>query len=305
VTNGNESMPLKTRTLLFAFFVSITCAAQPDVIRRLFAISQADATASHLILVPLVSCALVFNRRREIFSAVAPSWQAGSALIAGGAAVGVLIRLFHPIASEPIEFSVLVAALLVVWLGGFLALFGAKALWSARFAAGFLLFTIPIPELLIHGATEVLKRGSTEAVAALFTLTGTPYHREGFVFSLPHLSIEVADACSGIRSSIALLLTGMLAAHTFLKTGWKKVLLVACVLPVAIFKNGVRIVSLSLLASHVDPGFLVGRLHHDGGVVFFLMALGLLLPVLAVLRRSDASGSFEDQRPAPQIKAIS
>jgi exosortase/archaeosortase family protein len=64
-------------------------------------------------------------------------------------------------------------------------------------------------------------------------------------------------------------------------------LLLAAVLPVAVLKNGIRIVSLTLLAMYVDPGFLTGQLHHEGGIAFFGLALLMLLPLLAVLRRFD------------------
>jgi exosortase len=124
-------------------------------------------------------------------------------------------------------------------------------------------------------------------VAALFTLTGTPYLREEFVFTLPKFVIEVADECSGIRSTIALLLTTLIAGHLFLGSGWARLFLVLAIFPVTILKNGIRIVSLSLLASHVNPDFLIGRLHSDGGIVFFLMALALLAPVLNLLRFSE------------------
>ena len=151
----------------------------------------------------------------------------------------------------------------------------------------FLGFTIPIPQPVLDVAVAVLKKGSTEAVAGLFTVTGTPYHREGFVFSLPTFAIEVADECSGIRSSIALLLTSLLAGYMMLTSPWKKLLLVLVILPLTIFKNGIRIVTLSLLAMHVDPEFLTGQLHHEGGIVFFLLALVLLFPLFAVLRKSE------------------
>jgi exosortase len=202
-------------------------------------------------------------------------------------ALAIVARVI-PLSGAQEKLALLVGALLVVWIGAFLLLFGWRALRAARFAVAFLVFTIPIPPVLIDGATELLKRGSADAVAALFTLTGTPYHREGFVFTLPRLMIEVADACSGIRSSIALILTTLLAGHMYLKSSWIKVLLVVAVLPVAILKNGLRIVSLSLLSIYVDPSFLAGRLHTDGGIVFFLLALALLLPVLTVLRRWES-----------------
>jgi exosortase/archaeosortase family protein len=104
--------------------------------------------------------------------------------------------------------------------------------------------------------------------------------------------IEIADECSGIRSSISLLLTSLLAGHMLLENAWTKSVLVAVVLPLAVVKNGIRIVSLSLLAMHVDPGFLAGSLHHEGGIVFYLLALTLLAPILGLLRRSELSRSI-------------
>jgi len=148
---------------------------------------------------------------------------------------------------------------------------------------------IPIPTVVMDGATQFLKNGSSEAVAGLFTLTGTPFHREGFVFSLPSFVIEIADECSGIRSSIALLLTGLLAGHQFLRKPWTKIVLVLMILPIAVIKNAIRIVALSLLAMHVDPSFLTGQLHHEGGFVFFLLALGLLAPLFVLLKRSEGT----------------
>jgi len=111
--------------------------------------------------------------------------------------------------------------------------------------------------------------------------------REGFVFHLAHVSIEVARECSGIRSSLALLILAILVAHFYLDTFWKQVILVIAGLFVMILKNGVRIVTLTLLASYVDPGFLYGRLHREGGVVFFLLGLLLLAPLLWFLQRTE------------------
>jgi exosortase len=166
-------------------------------------------------------------------------------------------------------------------------LYGVDAFRAARFPLLFLGFMIPIPGIVLDGATYFLKGGSTEAVAGLFSLTRTPYYREGFTFSLADFVIVVADECSGIRSSIALLLTTLMAGHMFLGRAWTKTVLALAILPVVILKNGIRIASLSLLAMHVDPGFLTGQLHHEGGVVFFLLALAILGPVLFMLRRAE------------------
>jgi exosortase/archaeosortase family protein len=101
------------------------------------------------------------------------------------------------------------------------------------------------------------------------------------------VNIEVAKECSGIRSSLALLILATLVAHFLLVRGWAKVVFVAVGILIMVVKNGIRIATLTMLAQYVDPGFLFGRLHHEGGIVFFLIGLGLLVPVYWVLRRLE------------------
>ncbi len=97
----------------------------------------------------------------------------------------------------------------------------------------------------------------------------------------------MARECSGIRSSLALLILAILVAYFYLDTFWKQAVLVVAGLFVMILKNGVRIVTLTLLASYVDPNFLYGRLHRQGGVVFFLLGLLLLAPLVWLLHRGE------------------
>jgi exosortase len=174
-----------------------------------------------------------------------------------------------------------------MWIAGFAFFFGRTAFSQARFPLAFLLLAIPIPDFFLDKAIYLLQKGSAEIAAILFDWSGVPVLREGFVFHLAHVNIEVARECSGIRSSLALLILAILVAYFYLKTFWKQVVLVAAGLFVMILKNGVRIVTLTLLASYVDPGFLYGRLHHQGGVFFFLLGLLMLAPLLWFLERSE------------------
>src|SRR4029077_14865591 len=144
---------------------------------------------------------------------------------------------------------------------------------------------------LLNRAIFVLQKGSAETTAAVFDLMGVPFLREGFVFHLARANIEVARECSGIRSSMALLILALLVVHFRLKSNWKKALFVACGLLMMMIKNGIRIATLTLLAVYVNPSFLTGKLHHDGGVVFFLLGLLFLLPVLLLLQRGERQES--------------
>jgi exosortase len=282
-----------THARYFAIFLLVLVAVGNGVLRELVTFSLGNATASHVILVPFVTIALILSERDRIFSSTRPAVRVGVVVIGAGAALLLWGGLFSTDLLTDDRLSLSVAGLVVASVGGFLLFFGTQAFRAALFPLLFLVLSAPIPTGVIDGMTFALKRGSAEAVAGLFFLTGTPYMREGFVFSLPHFAIEIADECSGIRSSIALLLTMLLATHTLLRAGWAKGLVIVAVLPIAVLKNGIRVVTLTLLAVHVDPEYLTGQLHHDGGIVFFFLALGMLAPVMIGLRRLELRSASE------------
>jgi exosortase len=292
-------MTASWRHILFgAWWLTVT-VVQAGTLRALIDHSRQDMSASHLVLIPLVSAALMIRSRNDIFSSLrwSPIGAAGLGLL--GAGVWLSAVASHASGDAANWLTPAVALLVILWVAGFLLCYGGRAARAALFPLLFLGFTIPIPALILDPAVALLKSGSTEVVAGLFTLSGTPFHREGFVFSLPSVVIEVADECSGIRSSIALLLTSLLAGHLFLEKRWTKTLLVFVVLPITMLKNGVRIVGLSLLAVHVDPGFLTGQLHHEGGIVFFAIALAMLAPLFGVLRTLEGSGRTIEPEASP------
>jgi exosortase len=229
----------------------------------------------------------VFLERDRIFKALGSDVLVGSLLLAAAAAAALAAFSMGSRLSTLNQLSVYVFALLLVWAAGFAFFFGRQTMQRARFPLVFLLLTIPIPDFILDKLIYLLQKGSTEITAVLFDWSGVPVLRDGFVFHLAHVNIEVARECSGIRSSLALLILAILVAHFYLDTFWKQLVLVIAGLFVMILKNGVRIVTLTLLASYVDPGFLYGRLHHEGGVVFFVLALLLLAPLVWLLERSE------------------
>jgi exosortase len=276
----------------FGLLAVIIGALNLPTLRQLYALSQQDAAASHLLLVPLVTLALVKVNGATIFAAPRLSPVGVVVLGAGFTLTSVATMLGGSLTAAAL-------GLVVQWVGAFTLMYGPAAVLVGWFPLFVLVFVAPFPPAVLAAATSVLKDGSTEVVSLLFSLTGTAVHREGYVFNLATISIQIADECSGIRSSTALLMTSLLAGHMFLRTSRAKVLLVLAVLPITILKNGIRIVSLSLLAIYVDPSFLIGRLHNDGGIAFFLLALGLCAPVLAMLLR------FENRLRLPQARVSS
>jgi len=121
----------------------------------------------------------------------------------------------------------------------------------------------------------------------LLRLLNVPVFKQGFTLQLPTLSVEVAEQCSGIRSSLALLITTLLVGEFVLDSVWRKWVLVASIVPILILKNGVRIVAVCLLTIYVDRGFLHGWLHTSGGIVFYILGLVILIPIIAALRSSE------------------
>ena len=276
------------RTALFLVFVAVAALMFYGPFREMMRTALRSEYYSHIVLIPFVSAYLLFVRRKEIFANIEYAFVPGAAV----AGVGVLlygIARMVPLGLNKNDLAAFVtlAALFFV-VGAFILLFGLRAFRAARFALLFLLFMVPVPTALMDGIIRVLQVGSTEFVALLFAIAPVPVLREGFVFHLPNISIEVAPQCSGIRSSMALVITSVLAGHMFLKSGWNKALLVLAVIPVTMLKNGIRIITLSLFAVYVDTRILTNSaLHTDGGVVFFVLALLLMAPILFVLRRSE------------------
>jgi exosortase len=272
---------------MFGAFTLALLGEHAGTVRDVIRLSLQDATASHLILVPFVTLALLYDRRDSLFAKDAPAiaataWRLGG-LLALSWIAGVLTAAGGPVYA----LSLAVAAIVLAFVAGFAACYGMPAFRAGLFPLLFLGFAVPIPSTFVAAAVLVLKKGSAQSVAALFRLTGTPFHQEGYVFTLPALSIEIADQCSGIRSSLALVMTSVLAGERFLTTPWKRVLVVLVAVPYAVLKNGFRIVALSLLAIHVDPGFMTGPLHHEGGFVFFTIGLAVLAPFFLALRRTE------------------
>jgi exosortase len=239
---------------------------------------------SHIILIPFMSAFFLFTERKRIFATVEPSQIFGIIVILFGSSLYWTTAVSGRWQGNE-SLSAATIPLVFVWIAGFLYSYGLSAGRRAMFPLALLLLMIPWPDRLVDRVVVFLQMRSTELSYAFFRVLGVPTLRQGFFLTVPGVTIQVAKECSGIHSSIALFITSLLAAQLFLRGPWRKALFVIVGFPLAIVKNAIRIVSLTLLAVRVDPSFLTGRLHHQGGIVFFLLALALLAPFLQLLRR--------------------
>lgn len=244
---------------------------------------------SHIILVLPISAYICFRRRRQLFQETPFDFGAGLGPFV--VACGFLwIYQRYPTGQVADErLSAVILAIVLLWISVFVLLYSRHAFAKMRFPLLFLFLLVPIPGPLIARSTILLQAGSTDVAYGLLRLLSVPVFRYGFTLVLPTLNIQVAEECSGIRSSIALLMTALVIGEFFLHSFWRRSLLVLFVVPILILKNGMRIVAISLLTLYVDPAFLHGWLHTSGGIVFYLLGLLTVLPVVILLRRSDGS----------------
>ncbi|HVB58086.1 MAG TPA: exosortase/archaeosortase family protein [Candidatus Acidoferrales bacterium] len=248
---------------------------------------------SHIMIIPLLCLYLVLRKRKLIFADAKSSIGPGISLLVSGLSFFVIAKLKQGQLGQEGYFSLLMTSFVVLVIGAFVLFFGTRAFRLARFPLLVLALMIPFPSWFLGRTVSSLQDGSAVVTAFLLNLTGMPFVREGLVFHLPtNLNIFIAYDCSGIRSSIALLIASLVASDIFLRKGWKKLVLNLAVLPLSLFKNGLRIATLSLLSVYVDPRFISGDLHRDGGILFYLIACGILGLLLWQLRKSEAHPAF-------------
>ena len=276
------------RSALFAVICVLALLLFWGPLITLFSLSLRQEIYSYPFLILPASLGLIYAKRKTIFSDVHYCLGPGMALVFAGVMLYWLDERHLQYLSPTDSLSLAVFSAVVVLVGGFVLCYGSKALRAALFPLSFLLLMVPIPAFLLERLVLALQRGSAEATCVLFRLTGVPVIRQGFTFSLADVTIEIAQQCSGIRSSLALFIMSLLAGYVFLRSNWKRAFFSVFVILLAIIKNGVRIVTLSLLAAYVDRGFLTGELHHRyGGIVFSTLALVVVVPVLRLLQRQE------------------
>jgi exosortase len=277
------------RTILFGLFCLILLLVAFDPLRRLaqLALNWDNADISYIAVIPFISGALIYWERRTIFSQPQTSIGPAVLMFVVGAILYWLGHTSAATADEKNHLAVMTASVIALFYSGFFVFYGSIVFKAALFPMLFLNLAIPLPTQFLEAFTNFLVRGSAEMVSLLFALTGTPAFREGTSFVLPRLTISIAPECSGIRSTLGMYIVTLLAAHLLLRSNTRRILLLVAVVPISLFKNAVRIVTLTLLALHVDMSFLTGSLHQEGGIVFMMIGLLLLYPFLVLLIRSE------------------
>lgn len=243
---------------------------------------------SHILLVPAVAGYLLFLQRRTLpapgRSAIVPALL--FAAVSTAALAAALMSRSRLSVNDILALTAL-SYVSFVTAGGFLFL-GSRWMTQAAFPMAFLIFIVPLPDAAVRWMEDALVLASADVSAAMISATGTPLLRNGTIFTLPTIVLEVARECSGIRSTWVLFITSLVAAHMFLHSPWRRFVLVAFVIPLGIIRNGFRILVIALLCVNVGPHMVDSVIHHRGGPIFFAASLVPLFMLMAWLRRRDS-----------------
>jgi exosortase len=224
---------------------------------------------SHGFLVPFFAAFLLWEKRSILLATkITPSWGGIGVMV-----LGLVVLLMGVYGSE----LFLSRVSLVILLAGLTLCFGGRQLLKElRFALVVLLLAIPIPAIIFNQITFPLQLLASTLASDLLPLFAVPVLREGNVIVLPAMKLEVAEACSGIRSLMSLFTLAVFYGYFMDRSIWRRVALIAASIPIAIAANAFRILGTGLCVQYWDPEKAMGFFHEFSGWVIFLVSLACL-----------------------------
>ena len=221
----------------------------------------------HGIFIPLVSAYLIY-RRRDVAAAVAGAPDRLGLVLA---LVGLLLQVLAVVVD--VNFASNFAAIIVLW--GFVAWsWGRRTALVLLFPIAYLSFMVPVDRLLIDAFASPLQLTAAKMAAGFGGAIGVPVVRDGVNLSVPHYTFEVAVPCSGLKSLTTMGALAALFAYLVKGPTWRRLVLVASALPVALLANATRVTLILLVAQSMGASMAEGFFHSFSGVVVF--AVGLL-----------------------------
>jgi len=257
-----------------------------SILARLFLQWVNDPDASLGMFVPLFALFVLWQDRNKLRAIPsAPSW-AGVPLVVVSLLVLVLGVLGADIFLPRVSLLMLLAGLIILFQGW--TLFRA-----VLFPWAFLILMIPPPTLIMQHVTFPLQLLAARLSTALLELVNVPVLREGNVIKLASMPLDVAEACSGIRSLLSLVTLSIIYGYLMETRIWARVLLVCSAVPIAVAANGFRIFGTGLLVQYWDPDKAAGFFHEFSGWLIFVVALVMLFAVHRLISLIWISKSVE------------
>lgn len=233
---------------------------------------------SHGYLIPFVSLYLVWDRRHILGKIDLRPDATGYLILLAGIFLLFLGNLAHENFLMRVSFLFVISGIIITLLG-----------WvyykAFLFPIAFLIFMIPIPSILLQKITFPLQLLVSQSSQQVLGVIGVPMLREGNIIILSNARLEVAEACSGIRSLMSLLALGAIVAYFTHKDRLKQAIIVFSCIPLAIIVNVMRVVITVILTERYGSSVAEGLSHSFGGLITFFVALILLLIIGALLSR--------------------
>jgi len=241
-----------------------------------------DPNFSHGFFVPIFALYVVWQKRDSLRTvpSAPTAWGLAVMLFSLGTLVlGVLGA----------ELFLSRVSLIMLLVGLVLFLQGRGMLQALLFPLAILFLMVPIPSIILNQITFPLQMLASKLSAWILPFLGVPVLREGNVINLPAMPLEVADACSGIRSLLSLTCLAVMYGYLLEKRMGIRVILALASIPIAVAANGLRIVGTGLLVQYWDPEKAEGFFHAFSGWLIFVVSLLMLFAVhrLLVMRRNQ------------------
>jgi exosortase len=244
-----------------------------------------DENYSHGFLVLPVVAYLIWNRREQLAATERHPVNGGLLIVAGS-----LIVLL--IGTAGVEFFSMRLSAIGVAAGAVLYVAGWRWLRVLLFPLAFALLMIPLPAIIFYQIAFPLQLLATRFGVAVLQLTQIPVLREGNIIVLSHTTLEVAEACSGIRSLVSLFTLAVLYGYFSDPRLGRRVLIAVLSVPIAIVANGVRVAGTGIAAHYVGPAAATGFLHTSSGMVVFAVSLAILMGLAGILRTLDSPAAI-------------
>jgi len=243
-----------------------------SIFYRLVAQWGNDPNFSHGYIVPAFALYLLWCDRKKLRSiAPAPSW-AGVAFVVFGLLMLVLGVLGVELFTERVSLLVLLAGLIVLFLGW-------QFFRAVLFPLAFLILMIPLPNLILQKVTFPLQLLASKLATFMLRAIGIAVNLQGNVINLSSMTLEVIEACSGIRSLLSLITLAIIYGYLLEKRIWVRVSLACSAVPIAVFANGFRIFGTGVLGRYWDPDKAQGFFHEFQGWLIFVASFLLLFAV--------------------------
>lgn len=247
------------------------------ILGRLAAQWWTDPNFSHGFFVPAFSVFILWQNRTQLQSL--PHRPSSWGLLIAALALVVLVvgSLGAELFLSRVSLLLLIAGLVIFFLGW-------NYFRAVLFPWAFLLLMIPIPAILFNQITFPLQILASKAAAAVLPFAGVPVLREGNIINLPAMPLEVAQACSGIRSLLSLGTLAIIYGYLMETRNSLRTVLALASIPIAVVANSLRIVGTGLLVQYWDPDKAEGFFHAFSGWLIFVVSLGLLFLLHHLLR---------------------